>query len=82
MTFHTCLDSKADSVQERLQAGQASEQEYKIENAHDIAIKVLSTRDDYELPVVTFRMLFLGLGFSAFGYAPSTNTSCCMLTAL
>lgn len=25
--------------------------------------------DDYELPVVTFRMLFLGLGFSAFGYA-------------
>ena len=69
MTFHTCLDSKADSVQERLQAGQASEQEYKIENAHDIAIKVLSTRDDYELPVITFRMLFLGLGFSAFGCA-------------
>ena len=76
------MESKADSVQERLQAGQASEQEYKIENAHDIAIKVLSTRDDYELPVVTFRMLFLGLGFSAFGYASLTETSYCMLSAL
>ncbi|KAL1702605.1 OPT oligopeptide transporter protein-domain-containing protein [Schizophyllum commune] len=58
---------QATELAERLQAGQASEQEYKIENAHDIAIKVLSTRDDYELPVITFRMLFLGLGFSAFG---------------
>lgn len=33
----------------------------------DIATKVLSTRDDPTLPVLTFRTFFLGLGFSAFG---------------
>ncbi|KAF5391950.1 hypothetical protein D9757_003237 [Collybiopsis confluens] len=56
-----------EELEARLATGAADEEEYLVRDAHDIAIKVLSTRDDYELPVVTFRMLFLGLGFSAFG---------------
>lgn len=58
---------KANELADRIAAGEGSDADYKVENAHDVAVKVLSTRDDYELPVVTFRMLFLGLGFSAFG---------------
>ncbi|KAE9400851.1 OPT oligopeptide transporter [Gymnopus androsaceus JB14] len=58
---------EVEELEARLAAGTADDQEYLVQDAHDIAIKVLSTRDDYELPVVTFRMLFLGLGFSAFG---------------
>ncbi|KAJ4478642.1 OPT oligopeptide transporter protein-domain-containing protein [Lentinula edodes] len=58
---------QAEELEARLAAGTADDSEYLIKDAHDIAIKVLSTRDDYELPVITFRMLFLGLGFSAFG---------------
>ncbi|KAI5830925.1 OPT superfamily oligopeptide transporter [Schizophyllum commune Tattone D] len=58
---------KANELAERIAAGEGTEADYKVEDAHDVAVKVLSTRDDYELPVVTFRMLFLGLGFSAFG---------------
>lgn len=30
------------------------------------SIQVISTRDDPELPVLTFRVLFLGVGLSAF----------------
>ncbi|KIY66394.1 OPT superfamily oligopeptide transporter [Cylindrobasidium torrendii FP15055 ss-10] len=58
---------RANDLQERILKGEANIEEYRVENGHDVAIKVLSTRDDYELPVVTFRMIFLGLGFSAFG---------------
>ncbi|KAF9074600.1 OPT oligopeptide transporter protein-domain-containing protein [Rhodocollybia butyracea] len=58
---------EVEDLEARLAAGTADDEEYFVRNAHDIAIKVLSTRDDYELPVLTFRMLFLGLGFSAFG---------------
>ncbi|KAF5391029.1 hypothetical protein D9757_003990 [Collybiopsis confluens] len=57
----------AEELEARLASGNADDKEYLVSNAHDVAIKVLSTRDDYDLPVVTFRMLFLGLGFSAFG---------------
>ncbi|KAF5343398.1 hypothetical protein D9757_013809 [Collybiopsis confluens] len=79
-------NSDVEELEARLATGAADEEEYLVRDAHDIAIKVLSTRwvyfayadvvclnnyttisDDYELPVVTFRMLFLGLGFSAFG---------------
>jgi hypothetical protein len=45
----------------------ARPQEYAIRNNHDVAIKVLSTYDDETLPAITFRSLFLGLGFSCFG---------------
>ncbi|KAE9401758.1 OPT superfamily oligopeptide transporter [Gymnopus androsaceus JB14] len=58
---------QAEELEARLASGAADDSEYLVKDAHDVSIKVLSTRDDYELPVVTFRMLFLGLGFSAFG---------------
>ncbi|KAJ3983558.1 OPT oligopeptide transporter protein-domain-containing protein [Lentinula detonsa] len=58
---------EVEELEARLAAGTADEQEYLVHDAHDLVIKVLSTRDDYDLPVLTFRMLFLGLGFSAFG---------------
>lgn len=32
------------STQERLATGEATDDEYRVETAHDIAIKVLSTR--------------------------------------
>ncbi|EIM86127.1 OPT oligopeptide transporter [Stereum hirsutum FP-91666 SS1] len=58
---------KTEELEARLASGEATEDEYRVETAHDIAIKVLSTRDDVDLPILTFRMFFLGLGFSAFG---------------
>ncbi|KIM91664.1 hypothetical protein PILCRDRAFT_810948 [Piloderma croceum F 1598] len=58
---------RAEAAKERLDNDEASEDEYLVETPHDVAIKVLSTRDDVDSPVVTFRMLFLGLAFSAFG---------------
>jgi OPT family oligopeptide transporter len=58
---------RTEALEDRLDNDEAAEEEYRIETAHDIAIKVLSTHDDPELPCLTFRMLFLGLGFSAFG---------------
>ncbi|KAJ3760526.1 OPT oligopeptide transporter [Lentinula raphanica] len=58
---------EVEELEARLAAGTADDQEYLVHDAHDLVIKVLSTRDDYDLPVLTFRMLFLGLGFSAFG---------------
>jgi hypothetical protein len=54
-------------MEERLQRGDATDEEYAVNNNHDIAIKVLSTHDDPELPVLTFRVFLLGLGFSCFG---------------
>ncbi|KAF8824364.1 hypothetical protein HHX47_DHR8000136 [Lentinula edodes] len=58
---------EVEELEARLATGIADDKEYLVSDAHDLVIKVLSTRDDYELPVLTFRMLFLGLGFSAFG---------------
>ncbi|KIY50516.1 OPT superfamily oligopeptide transporter [Fistulina hepatica ATCC 64428] len=58
---------KAEELEARLASGNAREEEYRIEGGHDISVKILSTRDDYDLPILTFRTIFLGLGFSAFG---------------
>lgn len=35
--------------------------------SHCSSLQVLTTADYPELPAVTFRSIFLGLGFSAFG---------------
>lgn len=44
-------------------------------------LQVLTTKDYPELPAVTFRSIFLGLGFSAFGaYAPSIPSPAIVLT--
>ncbi|KAI5892031.1 OPT superfamily oligopeptide transporter [Schizophyllum commune H4-8] len=40
--------------------------EVHIEKASDVAVQVISARDDPELPVFTFRAIFLGIGLSAF----------------
>ena len=40
--------------------------EVHIEKAEDVAVQVISARDDPELPVFTFRAIFLGIGLSAF----------------
>ncbi|KAJ7890764.1 OPT oligopeptide transporter [Mycena leptocephala] len=66
------IDDKAqlaetEALEARLASGEATDAEYKVRTSHDVAVKVLSTRDDVDLPVLTFRMFFLGLGFSAFG---------------
>lgn len=59
--------AEVEAFEERLAHDEASDEEYLVQNAHDVAIKVLSTHDDPTLQAVTFRTLFLGLGFSAFG---------------
>ncbi|EPS96475.1 OPT oligopeptide transporter [Fomitopsis schrenkii] len=43
-----------------------------IEKAEDVAVQILSTHDDPELPAWTFRTLFLGVGLSAFGAVLAT----------
>lgn len=58
---------EVEEFEDRLAHDEASEQEYLVQDAHDVAIKVLSTRDEPELQSLTFRTIFLGLGFSAFG---------------
>ncbi|KAF7312457.1 OPT oligopeptide transporter [Mycena indigotica] len=37
-----------------------------IDKAEDVATQILSTHDDPELPSITFRSIFLGVGLSAF----------------
>ncbi|KAH8099561.1 OPT oligopeptide transporter [Cristinia sonorae] len=56
-----------EAFEERLAHDEATDEEYLVQDAHDVAIKVLSTHDEPELQSVTFRTIFLGLGFSAFG---------------
>ncbi|KAH9949944.1 OPT oligopeptide transporter [Amylocystis lapponica] len=58
---------EVDALEERIAADEATEEEYRVEEAYEVAIKVLSTADDPELQAVTFRSVFLGLGFSSFG---------------
>ncbi|EPS95634.1 OPT oligopeptide transporter [Fomitopsis schrenkii] len=41
--------------------------EPRVQEPYEVALKVLTTADYPELPAVTFRSIFLGLGFSAFG---------------
>ncbi len=54
-------------VQQRIADGTAPDSEYVIQSSHDVATRVLSTFNDPTLQAFTFRSLFLGLGFSAFG---------------
>ncbi|GBE83823.1 OPT oligopeptide transporter [Sparassis crispa] len=58
---------EVEEFKERIDNDEATEDEYRVEEAYEVAIKVLSTRDDPELPSITFRSVLLGLGFSAFG---------------
>lgn len=58
---------EVEEFEERLQNDEATDDEYLIQEAYDVAVKVLSTHDEPELNPVTFRTVFLGLGFSAFG---------------
>ncbi|KAF8893178.1 OPT oligopeptide transporter protein-domain-containing protein [Gymnopilus junonius] len=46
--------------------------EKDLERPEAVAIQVISTRDDHELPVMTFRAMFLGLGLSAFSSVLAT----------
>ena len=81
------MAKEVEEFEERLQRDEANDEEYLVQEAYEVAIKVrsmhryfahrssprndccqvLSTRDDPELPSLTFRTFFLGLGFSAFG---------------
>lgn len=56
-----------EALEERIQHDEATEEEYRVEEAWEVATKVLSAKDDPELQAITFRSIFLGLGFSAFG---------------
>lgn len=53
-------------LEKRIMDGTATDEEALVRDNHDIAVKVLSTYDDPTLPVLTFRSMFLGLGFSCF----------------
>lgn len=53
-------------LEKRIMDGTATDEEAMVKDNHDIAVKVLSTYDDPSLPVLTFRSMFLGLGFSCF----------------
>ncbi|KAI0351216.1 OPT oligopeptide transporter [Trametes cingulata] len=67
VTDDAIMAKEVEEFEERLQNDEATEDEYRVQEAYEVAIKVLSTRDDPELPSLTFRTFFLGLGFSAFG---------------
>ncbi|PPQ78625.1 hypothetical protein CVT25_010589 [Psilocybe cyanescens] len=53
---HSSIDSSPEFVDEKALA----------EKAEAVALQVISTRDDPGLPVLTFRVVFLGVGLSAF----------------
>jgi hypothetical protein len=53
-------------LEKRIMDGTATDEEAMVKDNHDIAVKVLSTYDDPTLSVLTFRSMFLGLGFSCF----------------
>ncbi|EPS95668.1 OPT oligopeptide transporter [Fomitopsis schrenkii] len=61
------LVKEVEEMEDRIANDEATEGEYRVGEAYEVAVKVLSARDDPELQAVTFRTLFLGLGFSAFG---------------
>ncbi|KZT66154.1 OPT superfamily oligopeptide transporter [Daedalea quercina L-15889] len=58
---------KVEQMEDRIANDETTEDEYRVGEAYEVALKVLSARDDPELQAVTFRTVFLGLGFSAFG---------------
>ncbi|KAH9934458.1 OPT oligopeptide transporter [Epithele typhae] len=61
------MAKEVEEFEERLERDEAANEEYLVQEAYEVAIKVLSTRDDPSLNPLTFRTFFLGLGFSAFG---------------
>ncbi|KAI0707763.1 OPT oligopeptide transporter [Earliella scabrosa] len=61
------MAKEVEEFEDRLQRDEATDEEYLVQEAYEVAIKVLSTHDDPELPALTFRTFVLGLGFSAFG---------------
>ncbi|TBU35615.1 OPT oligopeptide transporter [Dichomitus squalens] len=61
------MAKEVEEFEERLQRDEAEPEEYLVQEAYEVAIKVLTTHDDPELKSVTFRTAFLGVGFSAFG---------------
>ncbi|KAH9936802.1 OPT oligopeptide transporter [Epithele typhae] len=67
LTDDARMAKEVEEFEERLQNDEAANEEYLVQEAYEVAIKVLSTRDDPELNALTFRTFFLGLGFSAFG---------------
>ncbi|KAF8919170.1 OPT oligopeptide transporter protein-domain-containing protein [Mucidula mucida] len=46
--------------------------EVVIQKAEDVAVQVISTRDDPDVPIFTFRLVFLGIGLSAFSAVLAT----------
>ncbi|KAF8182028.1 OPT oligopeptide transporter [Pholiota molesta] len=64
------IDEKERSISD------ASSQEFVdpklLKQAEDVAIQVISTRDDPDLPILTFRVLVLGVGLSVFSSVLST----------
>ena len=56
-----------EEFEERLQNDEATDGEYLVQEAYEVAIKVLTTHDEPELNPLTIRTAILGLGFSAFG---------------
>ncbi|KAH9945802.1 OPT oligopeptide transporter [Epithele typhae] len=61
------MAKEVEEFEDRLQHDEAPDEEYLVQEAYEVAIKVLSNHDDPELPAVTFRTIILGLGFGAFG---------------
>ena len=51
-----------EEFEERLQNDDAADSEYFVQEAYEVAVKVLTTHDEPELNPLTFRTLFLGLG--------------------
>ncbi|KAH9478604.1 Oligopeptide transporter 1 [Psilocybe cubensis] len=58
----TSVDSSQDFIDEKALA----------EKAEAVALQVISTRDDPDLPILTFRVALLGLGLSVFSSVLST----------
>ncbi|KAG7452993.1 OPT oligopeptide transporter [Guyanagaster necrorhizus] len=59
VSSHSDLDAEVDD-------------EVVIEHAADVSVQVISTRDDPDVPIVTFRAVFLGVGLSAFSAVLAT----------
>ncbi|KAF7799543.1 hypothetical protein EIP86_010780 [Pleurotus ostreatoroseus] len=61
------LVKEVEAMEDRIQHDEAAPEEYLIQDAYEVALKVLSTHDEPELQSISFRTIILGLGFSAFG---------------
>ncbi|KAK0210275.1 OPT oligopeptide transporter protein-domain-containing protein [Desarmillaria ectypa] len=63
---------KVEAVNSSSDLGLETNDEAVIERSEDVAVQVISTRDDPDLPIVTFRVAFLGVGLSAFSSVLAT----------